>query len=64
MNTASIWVGIDVSQKQLDLYVHPLGEMLSVTNEPAGIEQLIEFLMPLHRERVVLEATGRLERLA
>jgi transposase len=64
MSTASIWVGIDVSQKQLDVYVHPLGETLNVKNEKEGIEQLIEFLTPLHPERVVLEATGRLERLA
>lgn len=64
MSTSSVWVGIDVSQKQLDLYVHPLGKTLSVTNDPEGIEQLIAFLTPLQPERVVLESTGRLERLA
>ena len=64
MNTTSIWVGIDVSQNQLDLYVHPLAETLSVKNDSAGIAQLIEFLTPLQPERVVLESTGRLERLA
>lgn len=64
MNTTSIWVGIDVSQNQLDLYVHPLEETLSVKNDSAGIAQLFEFLTPLQPERVVLESTGRLERLA
>jgi transposase len=64
MNTTSIWVGIDVSQNQLDLYVHPSEETLSVKNDLAGIAQLIEFLTPLQPERVVLESTGRLERLA
>ena len=55
MNMTSIWVGINVSQNQLDLCVHPLEETLSVKNDSAGIAQRIKFLTPLQPERVVLE---------
>ena len=64
MRTTSIWAGIDVSQDQLDLYVYPSGQTLRFSNDSVGIGALIQFLGPLRPERVVMESTGRLERLA
>ncbi len=59
-----ITVGIDVSKDRLDVYVHPAGESLTVSNDQAGAEALAERLRPLRPARVGLEASGRFERLA
>jgi transposase len=57
-------VGIDVSKAKLDLVVLPSGQQFTVGNDRAGIASLVERLKPLAATRVVLEATGKLERLA
>jgi transposase len=57
-------VGIDVSKAKLDLAVLPGGEQFTVGNDRAGIASLMERLKALAPARVVLEATGKLERLA
>ncbi len=62
MNTISeINVGIDTSKQQLDIYIHPLDEVFSVANTPAGIGQAIKRLSKIEPTRIVIEATGRLE---
>lgn len=55
-----IWVGIDVSKKQLDVYLRPLGEILCYQNNDTGIQALVERLQQVRPELVVLEATGKL----
>jgi transposase len=57
-------VGIDVSKAKLDIAVLPSGEQLTVSNDRNGITRLVQRLKPLVPTRVVLEATGKLERLA
>jgi transposase len=57
-------VGIDVSKAKLDVAVLPGGEQFTVSNERHGIAGLVQRLRPLAPSRVVLEATGKLERLA
>ena len=61
MNTQEINVGIDTSTKQLDIYVRPTGQYFSVPNNSAGIKEAIKTLGPLKPNRVLIEATGRLE---
>ncbi|MGD2184431.1 IS110 family transposase [Lusitaniella coriacea] len=58
------WVGIDVCQKTLDVYIRPQGELFQVPNNPEGIAQLVEKLQAVEPELIVLEATGGLERTA
>lgn len=58
------WVGIDVCQKYLDVYVRPLGRLFQVTNDQKGINQLIETLREIKPELIVVEATGGMERKA
>lgn len=55
-------VGIDVSEKHLDVHLHPAGvdHRMPYTNE--GTESLIEVLKGYTVERVVLESTGGLQR--
>lgn len=54
-------VGIDVSQATLDVAVNPSGEQWQLTNDDAGIGQLVERLRTLQPVRIVLEATGGYE---
>lgn len=59
--SAPQWVGIDVSQAHLDVYVHPLGKQWRAPNTNSGITQIIQALASLGVARVVLEATGGME---
>ena len=57
-------VGIDVSKAKLDVAILPGGEQFTTSNDRDGIARLLQRLQPLAPTRVVLEATGKLERLA
>jgi transposase len=55
------FVGIDVAKAVLDLALEPSGEVWSVTNDAAGIHELVSRLAPLAPALIVLEATGGFE---
>lgn len=55
------WVGIDVCQKSLDVYIRPSSKVFQVTNDRVGISKLIEILIEIQPELIVLEATGGME---
>jgi transposase len=61
----SIFVGIDVSQENLDVCRLPADQSFRVPNTPKGHRQLVERLRPLAAQpadiRIVLESTGGLE---
>ena len=64
MNTATnqnINVGVDTGKSQLDIYIRPLDIFFSVSNDDKGIKQAIKTIKQHSPERVVIEATGRLE---
>lgn len=64
MNTQtnqSITVGVDTGKDQLDIFIHPLNHSFSVTNNEAGIKEAIKTINIHAPERIVIEATGRLE---
>lgn len=54
-------VGVDVSKKRLDVAIRPTGEVLSVSNDEAGVASLVARLTTEPVALVVLEATGGLE---
>lgn len=60
--TGTVHVGIDVSKHSLDVCILPEGEALTVNNDPAGIDSLLDRLRQSPVELVVLEASGRYER--
>jgi len=60
MMPASVFVGIDVSKRQLDVAIRP-GGRCSVSNDETGIIQLLEQVKAVHPTLVVLEATGGYE---
>lgn len=59
-----ITVGIDVSKKRLDVYVHPAGTVFSLDNDEAGLAGLVEQLGAVRPDCIGLEATGGYEKLA
>lgn len=63
MAQAAVYVGIDVSKDRLDVSIGAEGAVWQVGNDAAGIGALRERLGELRPERVVLEATGGLERV-
>jgi len=55
------YIGIDVSKRKLDVYMHPLGSHAGFPNTERGYEQLLLWLSPHRVALVVAEATGGLE---
>jgi len=55
-------VGIDVSKRQLDVHIYPLGQRFSVANTPLGWAHLAGRLVGYPVKLVALEASGGYER--
>ncbi len=64
MNTntlQNINVGVDTGKSQLDIYIRPLDIYFTVPNTEKGIIDAIKTIQKHRPQRVVIEATGRLE---
>ena len=61
MDTPEINVGIDTGKQQLDIYIRPLGECFTVSNDATGIKEAIKRISNHNPTRIIIEATGRLE---
>ena len=59
---SKVYVGIDVSKGQLDVYLHPCGDAFKVTNDKTGFKALKRRLRDLDVDVVVVEATGKYHR--
>lgn len=57
----NINVGVDTGKFQLDIYLRPLDIYFSVSNDEKGIKEAINTIRKYKVERIVIEATGRLE---
>jgi len=64
INMSELFIGIDVSKDWLDLAATPMELLLRVTNDAAGLAQLVATLGPLAPTLVVLEASGGYETTA
>ena len=62
MAQAGVYVGVDVSRDRLDVSIGPESEVWQAGNDAAGIREVVERLGELQPERIVVEATGGLER--
>jgi transposase len=56
------WIGIDVSKQLLEVAVHKSDYQFRCANDPKKLPALIAELIALRPARIVLEATGGLER--
>lgn len=61
MTATNEFVGIDVSKANLDVACWKSKEYKRYSNNPKGIQDLVEWLKELQPELIVLEATGGLE---
>ena len=61
-NQTEINVGVDTGKHQLDIYIRPVDIGFSVENNPEGIQAAIKKIKPFNPTRIIIEATGRLER--
>jgi len=62
MSDVTTFAGIDVSKEKLDVCLYPSGEALTVTNNPAGFDQLVKWLQECSdMAAIALEATGGYE---
>lgn len=61
MRDHKIFVGIDVSEDQLDVAVRPSGQRWRLRNNESGIAELVNYMDELQPGLIVLEATGGLE---
>lgn len=57
----SINVGVDTGKFQLDIYLRPLDIYFTVSNDETGIKEAMSIIKKYSVERIVIEATGRLE---
>jgi transposase len=64
MDHAQVFVGIDVSKKQLDVAIRPGEDFFRVTNDDLGIPALVQRLVDLNPRLILLEASGGYEILA
>ena len=62
-NQNTVTVGVDTGKSQLDIYIRPLDIYFSVSNDEKGVQEAIKTIKKHKPERVVIEATGRLEHL-
>ncbi len=57
----SINVGVDTGKYQLDIYLRPLDIYFTVSNDEKGIKEALKTIKQYSVERIIIEATGRLE---
>lgn len=63
-SSETVVVGVDVSKKWLDVFLHPIGERVRVANDATGIGKLLSCCLTNSAKLVVMEATGRYHRTA
>ena len=61
MKQHCIYVGIDVAKARVDVAVRPVGDRCEVSNDEAGIAELVAQMQHLNPTALVLEASGGLE---
>ena len=61
MEQENIYVGIDLAKARVDVAVRPANDGWLVSNDDAGIRQLVSRLKTLEPQMVVMEASGGLE---
>ena len=54
-------VGVDTGKYQLDIHIRPLNIFFSVSNDEEGIKKALIEIKKYPPERIIIEATGRLE---
>lgn len=56
-----VFVGIDVSKKELEVAERPTGQHAVFSNDESGVASMVAFVMSFSPSLIILEATGGLE---
>ena len=62
-NTSETYVGIDISQKWLDIHILPADAKDRLTNDEKGVRKLIKIMTKYSPKVILMEGSGGLERL-
>jgi len=62
-NITEVYVGVDVSKSNLDIYIHPLEKLFKIPNTKSGIKAFTKELSKYNVAKVACEATGGYESL-
>lgn len=57
-----VWVGVDISKKNLDIHIYPIGKCLQILNSEASIKKFIYELSQYNVKQIACEATGGYEK--
>lgn len=60
-NQNEVNIGVDTGKSQLDIHIRPLDIFFSVSNDEKGIKEAIKVIDKHSPQRIIIEATGRLE---
>jgi transposase len=63
VTSQNINVGVDTGKQFLDIFIRPLDIYFTVTNDEKGVKEAITIIKKHCPQRIVIEATGRLELL-
>lgn len=53
--TKHIFIGIDVSEDTLDVWLHPLNKYKVFDNDQKGIKELVEYIADYNIAKIVIE---------
>lgn len=59
-----VYVGIDVCKARFDIFIHPAGQRLTLSNDRLGLKRLKKSLAAYEVALIVMEATGKFHREA
>ncbi len=62
MDSERVYIGIDISQDNLDMTAYPTGQIWKHNNSNSGIAKTVAKLKGLNPKLIVMEATGGLEK--
>lgn len=63
VKVSQVYVGVDISKNNLDIYIYPIAKFFRVDNSKEGIKQLVLKLTKYNVAQVACEATGGYEKL-
>lgn len=62
-NLSKVYVGVDISKNNLDVYIHPIGKRCSFINSENGLTHFLKLISEYEVTQIVCEATGGYENL-
>lgn len=62
-NLPEVFIGVDISKKNLDIFIHPIGQSIRINNSKQDIIKFIKQLEIYKVRQIACEATGGYEKL-